>query len=559
MPKPAFDPNKPFEEVKPAFDPDKPFEVVSEPRERRSLSPVESGLYGAAQGASFGFSDELTGAAKALFAPGKFKENYPKFRDENRAAIDAAKEDNPSSFMGGDLAGTVATSLIPGASFLLPAKGASTVANIGRAALGGAVTGAGLSNSSPTESFDSASNLASDVASGAALGAVTQGALKKVGDLISSIRPDALKKFAASKAAKAAGAMTKDFSNSKDNLESVGRELLDKKIVTAFASLDDVMKRSKDVKNKAGQEIGDILSKADDVVKTAEDVIENGYLPEANRILAKTHIADNYKVSMQNIANRIQSELVEPNTSNPFLKGEVSKLSKLAEDFASKSSKSLSEARNMKTAAGKLVKFNSDTVPEAFKKQAYGIIASEIENVVGKVANLEKTLIQNDPTIEASLQKAYPDLLTSFKKANEEYGAAEGVRKMAKSRLGATQSNRGVSLTDTIMAGAGIAGGGPVQGLALGALNKLGRKYGATLQAVGADKLADILAKSPNSLGRFGAMLEDAAKNGPIPLLAAHRALMSNPDYANIVENFEPQERGLRIPKRGGLTLPGKE
>ncbi|CAB4200140.1 hypothetical protein UFOVP1351_26 [uncultured Caudovirales phage] len=132
-------------------------------------SVIESGLRGAAQGASFGFADEITGGLEAAFTD----KTYEQARDESRAAYEKAQEANPMAYLAGDVGGSLATSLVPG---LGVAKGASTMARIGKAAALGGAAGLGYSDA------DTAAGLAGDTATGAALGGAFQG----IGDKIVS-------------------------------------------------------------------------------------------------------------------------------------------------------------------------------------------------------------------------------------------------------------------------------------------------------------------------------------------------------------------------------------
>ena len=127
---------------------------------------MESGLRGAAQGASFNFADELTGALEAgkeaLVGSDQLSdlpENYKKYRDESRAAYKAAEAANPKTFVGGQLAGGL-ISLIPAAGTTRAAKFATS---IGQGALAGIGSG----------------ETAEEMAAGAGIGALAGAAVKQ--------------------------------------------------------------------------------------------------------------------------------------------------------------------------------------------------------------------------------------------------------------------------------------------------------------------------------------------------------------------------------------------
>lgn len=561
--------------------------IEQEVRPRRSVEPVEAGLRGAAQGASLGFSDEMSGAANALVGSfkgeGKFSDLYKKFRDEARAQEDAAKADSPASYMSGLLGGSVALGFVPGANILLPARGAGIAANVGKAALAGGMTGLGTSEEKDVE------GMAFDTATGAALGGVTQYGLDKAGQALKFLKPNSLKGYAEQQAVKAAGAMKKDFNilEQTGRLHETGRDLLDKKIVTAFGSLDDVANKAIALKKDAGKAIGSALSQVDDLVSSATKSIDEGklfaFLPTeeaANKAglaniptkeSAKKYLQDNFQFNMGNVAKRFREEIIQPNLNNPLLSKELNRVSDLADDFSKLGSQTLKSANMIKSAQGKMTRFASESVPEAFKKEIYSIINTEMENVVSKIGSLEQGIglasVSSDDIIKGTLLTQVFDetkgkaATQAYKDAKKAYQTAITVEKMAKNRLGAVRSNRGFGLTDTIMASGGIASGNPVQGLALGGLNNLARRFGSGLKAKGADALADILSKAPNQLGAFGAQLERAATAGTNSLLATHAALMKDPNYKRILKDFEIEQRTKRletVPEQPGLRLPVK-
>jgi hypothetical protein len=132
------------------------------------LEPKTSGIgaaaRGAVQGLSLGFADEITGALESAFT----KKTYTQARDESRAAYKEAKDEHPLAFGVGELGGGLATLLVPG---LNAAKGAKLATQAGKAALQGAISGAGASEA------DDLGGVVSDAAGGAALGAGLQGAI----------------------------------------------------------------------------------------------------------------------------------------------------------------------------------------------------------------------------------------------------------------------------------------------------------------------------------------------------------------------------------------------
>lgn len=161
MNKPKFNPNQPYEIAsKPKFNPNQPYESIGE------VSLLESGLRGAAQGATLGFSDEIAGGAGALWdslSPDQkksFEDLYIQNRDESRKANKTAQEANPITYGASELGGGIATAFVPGLNTgKLTTLGGRVAANAGL----GALAGAGMSEANNAEA------LAKDAALGGAL------------------------------------------------------------------------------------------------------------------------------------------------------------------------------------------------------------------------------------------------------------------------------------------------------------------------------------------------------------------------------------------------------
>lgn len=92
--------------------------------------PVDSAIRGAAQGASFGFADEITAGAEALFTD----KSYEQARDESRKAYKLAEDTNPKSYIAGEFGGSLATAAAPIGSAATLVKAGLTGAGMGAAA-----------------------------------------------------------------------------------------------------------------------------------------------------------------------------------------------------------------------------------------------------------------------------------------------------------------------------------------------------------------------------------------------------------------------------------------
>ncbi len=156
-------------------------------------SMLESGLRGAAQGATLGFSDEISGLPLAATAamsgdPSKILEAYRKSRDQSRGANELARQTNPGSFAAGEVGGGIASAFVPGMNALTGAKALNT---FGNAALSGARVGAlmGLGTSNADLTKGDVGNAAVDVGVGAGTGAATSLLTKGAIDTVKSLNP----------------------------------------------------------------------------------------------------------------------------------------------------------------------------------------------------------------------------------------------------------------------------------------------------------------------------------------------------------------------------------
>jgi hypothetical protein len=137
---------------------------------------------GALQGATLGFSDEITGAIESALSD----KSYKQARDEARAANKTAEEAHSNYYAGGQVAGGLATMLVPGLNI---AKGASVAAAAGTAALAGGLAGLGSSEADLRPAAISAGNVgraAVDTGIGVAIGGAVGAAGAFLGKLISN-------------------------------------------------------------------------------------------------------------------------------------------------------------------------------------------------------------------------------------------------------------------------------------------------------------------------------------------------------------------------------------
>lgn len=139
---------------------------------------------GAVQGATFGFADEGIGLGNvdigtAVTDPSKAVEQYRQGRDEMRAINQLAQQRHENTYLGGEIAGGLATAAAPGG---VPATLGRV---IGTGAIVGGVSGLGASNADLTKGeFGQA---AKDTALGAAIGAAGGAAAYGAGRIFKAI------------------------------------------------------------------------------------------------------------------------------------------------------------------------------------------------------------------------------------------------------------------------------------------------------------------------------------------------------------------------------------
>ncbi len=172
---------------------------------RQKYTAVESAGRGAAQGGSLGFVDEAVGAVKAIpgamasvmnpqkaFSLSDLVQSYKAGRDEYRKGDALAKQDNPGSYTGGEIAGSIASSALPLGGV---AKGTSLGQKVLGAAKIGAAQGLGTSNSDLTDG--NLEGAVKDTLGGAATGATVQSVISPLAAVIKGITPTNLAKKAA--------------------------------------------------------------------------------------------------------------------------------------------------------------------------------------------------------------------------------------------------------------------------------------------------------------------------------------------------------------------------
>lgn len=491
------------------------FELEIEPPKPSKMDSLGRGL---AQGASLGFADEIAGGAEALLnkAQGSdesLSELYKKRRDESRSAYSRAKEANPKSFTTGEVGGTIGTAFIPG---LGAANGAKIATIAGKAAIQGAIQGAGSSDEENLVEVarDSARGAVLGAAAGAAGGAIAKGvsALSKGG--IKKATDSASKKlsdFAEMRAANALGATKRSLNKQGlERIKSLGREALDEGVVSPLATTEKMIDRSKLLQDRGAKAMNEVYSAIDDKGASTFNPL--------------------------NVASKVDEKL-SPEFRTPINKGEVTQLENTLESILQRGDKdiSLKSAQSLKEEIGKVAYprgFTKDVTPKMqMARDAYTVVKEAID----KAAEEGSELI-NSKNLGAQLQKGKKD-----------YGLGKSFEDLLSNRVSSEEGNKLFGLTDTITGAGAIGTLGPVGAAVVGA-KKIAEKFGNQVLAVGSDKLAKGMARIPQRVISTTSPIQKTIQSSALNLNQRIKAQRQLPAAA---ENQSKTEREPASPLKG--------
>lgn len=267
------------------------------------ISKTESGLRGAAQGATFGFADEIQGGALGALEAFKsggatsFREAYEQQRDAARAKYTAAQQENPLSYMGGQLAGGIAGSaLTPGAGVLgIAGKAASAIGGTGKAAniargivqAGGAGAISGGATAAGESTAKDLGGIASDVGGGAGAGAAFGGVLGGGARLLPGVRGSISNEFFAKRVLP-----TTVGTDAAKTAEKYLKSPEARNQIVKLASKDTVSAIKDEVKNSIQRDVESFKRAAGETGQALLDSVEDkmgGQLNKLREAVAKTY------------------------------------------------------------------------------------------------------------------------------------------------------------------------------------------------------------------------------------------------------------------------------
>lgn len=468
----AFNPDEYLaSKKKSTFDPDA-YLAANKPQP----SMLESGLRGAAQGASLGFSDELTGALESTagslgLVPDK---TYEQSRDEARANNQAAQKANPVTYGAGEIGGGLAS------SFALPGAAATMGGRALQAGATGAIMGYGVT--------DKREDILPAMATGATLGAIATPLIEGGAGLISrgvNKVAGGLKSGAEKLAIKATGATGRE---SMGFAPEAGRELLDTRMVRAFDNPENVAQRLGQATEKSGRGISSALEQLDSA---------GGSL------------------NVDSITNNLQNKIVELSKTRGNEKI-ISQLQNELENLATgPQSMPLSLAEQSKRNYQGQVNYAS---PEAEKK------------VSAQMANIYKTGVEEEAT------KLNPELANQFKEDKRLFGLLSPIQEASEKRAAQQSQKPFGGLMDVAATGVGSAVGGPVGAIVGASARNILMPRVASTSAVFTDKVSKVLQHNPQALGRYAKTLGDALARGPAALASTNFLLQqTDPEYRKLI------------------------
>lgn len=456
-------------------------------------------LSGAGQEATLGYGPQLATMAEPIISRGvnllsknkvaeapwsQMKPGTPEYiqaRDEYVKTIQKEEEESPKSFLGGRIAG----GLLLGAP--LATKTAATgMGRIGQATLAGAGVGA-LYNPGDEKGkmgdaqLDTRTEQAVLGGIGGLGGGLLGEGIGKIGKAIAK-SPETTKEMAEEYSLKSMGAMLKDLRRlyKKDRVTDISNELFDSKLVRPGVSVGNIADESKVLLDETGKKIGDIYEKVYDATKNkiealkpkmfdrlTSSVLSEDSIPKINR--------KEYLYKMQSVVDEIldqSNEITDPRYLNKMI-GDIDMLinySKKANELPSIQKGYLAIRRELRDQLNELV----------------GVIGKEIKE---------------------------PKLKEEILNLNKRYSNLSDIHDISMDKAIRLDANRAVSLTDTIIGGAGAVAGaatqsgpisGAIGGLAGGAIsaaiNKLGREYAAPITASAAKSISNKLSRVPKGL-----------------------------------------------------------
>lgn len=420
---------------------------------KKAISRIESGLRGAAQGASMGFADEITGGLEASkdFLTGDAEladlaSQYEKRRDESRQNYKMSEQANPGTYMAGNVAGSLAT--IP----LMPASAATAGGRILQAATTGAVTGYGAN--------ENRDKILQDMALGGAVGGVAGGAAEGISKAIRA-SADPMRELAKRAQVQATGATRVQAEAFRPE---AGAFMLDEGLSGFGQSQAGLAEKLKQASK----------AELDNMLSSAKQASEAGDTVDVNAIVA-------------NLENKI-SELKSQHGNSKLVK----ELQRYVDDM-------------YETGQGIITPEAAEAAKRLFRE---GVDYKD------KIADKAQKIVSKE--FQTATEKSITDkeTLRKFLEAKNRYGIIAAPQKAAQKRALQLQQAPVGGLLDTATAAAASPAGIPAQLGAMAGRRIISPRVPATI-AYTLDKTSKLIKSPPKMLGKYAPIIKNAAVRGP--------------------------------------------
>lgn len=402
--------------------------------------------------------------------------DYVTRRDENIKRIEQESERNPKSALAGQ-----ATGIVAGAAMTPGMGGAGLLGKAARGAAVGAAYGAAQNPGDvkgvvdPIQGKERLENAEAGAKFGAVAGAAGHLIEKGIGAMKNSA--DAAQEFANAQAVRASGAMLKDFRQLAGNgkLDEMGQFALDNGIVKAGDTVKSVAKKAEAFREKAGEDLDKIYSRAQGALESKGQQVLGGFNPAQSK-------------------DQILAAVGEKMGDNPNKAKAVSTIRKyvgqLERDYGDQTLDP-KKANDIKTAIDKEINYARNPLTKnPAAEEGYSVLRNYINDAV-------KSHVE-----QLGAASGDPKLAEKLAEANKNYGNARQFQTMAEDRINRLNANNMMGIGDKISGAGGAVLGyaagkesghgveGAIAGLSAGLAHKAIGKFGAGLMASGANKIA---------------------------------------------------------------------
>ncbi len=470
---------------------------------------------GIGNGLTFNFLDEIIGRGSELGSLfGGENTDYETVRDQARATLRQSAEESPWAYGTGNIAGALPTMLVPVGSAPAAAtrlgQAGANIAHMGAVGVGaGGLAGAGASEA------DTLGGVVEDTLEGGGVGGVASATLGAGGEAVrAGLRglrnavPGIMREANGARVS-AATMATQPQMREMDRTMPGGipgmADALRRQNLTG-GTTESILRRAEPLLQPAGARIGATL----DAVSTPELLSH----PElSTRILP----ADIMQRTTTNVTAPLRTQRAPDAdaAANTIERYFMENLGDVPQGWAP------NEIRPIQAGLRGQADYHIAT-PNATRDAWQGVY-SQTRNAV------------EDAVERGGRQLNNPEMLPQYRQDKLDYQALLNVMRFAQARLAGQGSNRVVSLTDNMAAGAGAVAGGPIMAGAAWLGNKLLRGREKSLYAGAMETIARLAQTSPERLGRYAAPVQRALQQGPAEFAATHLVLsQTQPEYRQL-------------------------